>query len=181
MNIREYQDKVYEMKSKLYLFDVTLPGILSGVVFIVCLYQLIVTQEIYSLYTLVAIVAAYTVMNSFISLSNPRQVIFKEGSIQFKSYNQEHFYVIADIKSLNVREFPSGGLLYIRIDQKLLKGRYWIRTHKFEEGKELFQRVLDLDYQKNPESLKSYAKETSVKAKRIREKRKLENKGDKNV
>lgn len=172
MTIREYQDKVYEMRPKLYLFDVTLPGILSGAVVIVCLFQVLKTGSVYSIYTLLAIVAAYNVLNSFVSLSNPRQVIFTDGKIEFKAYNQTHQYVISEVKNLNVREFPSGGLLYIRIDQKFLKGRYWIRTHKYEEGKELFQRVLDLDYQLNPDSLKSYAKRTSIKAKRIREKRK---------
>ena len=172
MTIREYQDKVYEIRPKLYLFDVTLPGILTGVVFIVCLFNVVSTGDYYSLYMLVAVVSAYNVINSFVTLSNPQQVEFAPGKVAFKAFNQKHEYVISEIKSLNVREFPSGGLLYVRIDQKFLKGRYWIRTHKYEEGKELFMRFLDLDYQINPESLKSYAKRTSVKQKNIRAKRK---------
>jgi hypothetical protein len=178
MNIREYQDKVYEVRPKLYLFDVTLPGILSGVVFIVCLYQVLSSQVYVSMYSLVALVAAYTVINSFLTLSNPQKIVFENGTIQFKAFNQTHRYVISDIKSFNVREFPSGGLIYLRIDQKFPKGRYWIRTHKHEDGKELFQRILDLDYKLNPDSLKSYAKRTSVKAKNMRDKKK---KGNDNV
>lgn len=172
MKIREYQDRRYEIVPKRFWFDVTMPGILTIIVLIVCLYQMFKLQSINNIYVLFAVAAAYNIFNSFISLSNPRVVELTQETIQFNAFGQKHAYSIEDIKNFNVREFPSGGLIYLRIDPSLLRGRYWIKTKKYEEGKELFQRILDLDYQKNPDSLKSYAKRTSVKAKEVGLKRK---------
>ncbi len=172
MQLGSYENKRYEISPKRFMFDVTLPGILTILVLVVSLHQIYKLQSFNNLFSLFTVVSLYNIFNSFISLSNPRVIQVTQETIKFSAFGKKHEYVIDDIKTFNVREFPSGGLIYLRIDSSLFKGRYWVKTRKYEDGKELFQRILDLDYQKNPDSLKSYAKRTSVRAQKLKQKRK---------
>ena len=49
--------------------------------------------------------------------------------------------------------------MYIRInDSSLFKGRYWLQTRVMTDGRELFQRICDLEFRIHPDTLKARAR-----------------------
>ena len=144
----------------LYLFDVIITGIVAIGAFIV---SLVYFHSILSLLLLVGIVCIYTMWNSFVSKVHPEKIVIKENEIVFESFNSKDRYYIDGTDRFQLREFPSSGKLYLRIgNEQLQKGRYWINTKNYNNGKELFQLFRDLDYKINPDSLKSKARRVNT-------------------
>ena len=89
--------------------------------------------------------------------------MIKENEIVFESFNSKAKYYIDGSDRFQLREFPSSGKLYLRIGKaQFQKGRYWINTKNYNNGKELFEIFRDLDYKINPESLKSKARRVNT-------------------
>ena len=116
-----------------------------------------------SLLLLIGIVCIYTIWNSFVSKVHPEKIVIKENEIVFETFNSKDRYYIDGTDRFQLREFPSSGKLYLRIgNEQLQKGRYWINTKNYNNGKELFQLFRDLDYKINPDSLKSKARRVNT-------------------
>ena len=144
----------------LYLFDVIITGIVAIGAFIA---SLVYFHSNLSLLLLVGIVCIYTIWNSFVSKVHPEKIVIKENEIVFESFNSKDRYYIDGTDRFQLREFPSSGKLYLRIgNEQLQKGRYWINTKNYNNGKELFQLFRDLDYKINPDSLKSKARRVNT-------------------
>ena len=144
----------------LYLFDVIITGIVAIGAFIV---SLVYFHSNLSLLLLIGIVCIYTIWNSFVSKVHPEKIVIKENEIVFESFNSKDRYYIDGTDRFQLREFPSSGKLYLRIgNEQLQKGRYWINTKNYNNGKELFQLFRDLDYKINPDSLKSKARRVNT-------------------
>lgn len=144
----------------LYLFDVIITGIVAVGAFIA---SLVYFHSNLSLLLLIGIVCIYTIWNSFVSKVHPEKIVIKENEIVFESFNSKDRYYIDGTDRFQLREFPSSGKLYLRIgNAQLQKGRYWINTKNYNNGKELFQLFRDLDYKINPDSLKSKARRVNT-------------------
>ena len=144
----------------LYLFDVIITGIVAIGAFIA---SLVYFHSNLSLLVLVGIVCIYTMWNSFVSKVHPEKIVIKGNEIVFESFNSKERYYIDGTDTFQLREFPSSGKLYLRIGKaQFKKGRYWINTKNYNNGKELFELFRDLDYQINPESLKSKARRVNT-------------------
>ena len=144
----------------LYLFDVIITGIVAIGAFIA---SLVYFHSNLSLLLLIGIVCIYTIWNSFVSKVHPEKIVIKENEIVFESFNSKDRYYIDGTDRFQLREFPSSGKLYLRIgNAQLQKGRYWINTKNYNNGKELFQLFRDLDYKINPDSLKSKARRVNT-------------------
>lgn len=144
----------------LYLFDVIITGIVAIGAFIA---SLVYFYSNLSLLLLVGIVCIYTMWNSFVSKVHPEKIVIKENEIVFESFNSKDRYYIDGTDRFQLREFPSSGKLYLRIgNAKFQKGRYWINTKNYNNGKELFKLFRDLDYKINPDSLKSKARRVNT-------------------
>ena len=144
----------------LYLFDVIITGIVAIGAFIA---SLVYFHSNLSLLLLIGIVCIYTIWNSFVSKVHPEKIVIKENEIVFESFNSKDRYYIDGTCRFQLREFPSSGKLYLRIgNEQLQKGRYWINTKNYNNGKELFQLFRDLDYKINPDSLKSKARRVNT-------------------
>jgi hypothetical protein len=144
----------------LYLFDVIITGIVAIGAFIA---SLVYFHSNLSLLLLIGIVCIYTIWNSFVSKVHPEKIVIKENEIVFESFNSKDRYYIDGTDRFQLREFPSSGKLYLRIgNEQLQKGRYWINTKNYNNGKELFQLFRDLDYKINPDSLKSKARRVNT-------------------
>ncbi|MDY2787794.1 MAG: hypothetical protein SOU05_00065 [Atopobium sp.] len=153
-------EKKYIYEAPFYFIEVVLVGIVCSVVTVVCL-ALAVFHPILSpgLLVFIAFVAFYQVWNTFISISNPEVVTLSDSEISFAGFNRVHIYKIDELSVFLVRPFPSSGKTYIRINNhNLFRGRYWVPTKMFSDGKELFNQINDLDYKINPNSLKSRAR-----------------------
>lgn len=144
----------------LYLFDVIITGIVAIGAFIA---SLVYFHSNLSLLLLIGIVCIYTIWNSFVSKVHPEKIVIKENEIVFETFNSKDRYYIDVTDRFQLREFPSSGKLYLRIgNEQLQKGRYWINTKNYNNGKELFQLFRDLDYKINPDSLKSKARRVNT-------------------
>ena len=144
----------------LYLFDVIITGIVAIGAFIA---SLVYFHSNLSLLLLIGIVCIYTIWNSFVSKVHPEKIVIKENEIDFESFNSKDRYYIDGTDRFQLREIPSSGKLYLRIgNEQLQKGRYWINTKNYNNGKELFQLFRDLDYKINPDSLKSKARRVNT-------------------
>lgn len=144
----------------LYIFDVIITGIVAIGAFIA---SLVYFHSNLSLLLLVGIVSIYTMWNSFVSKVHPEKIVIKENEMIFESFNSKDRYYIDGTDRFQLREFPSSGKLYLRIgNAQIQKGRYWINTKNYNNGKELFQLFRDLDYKINPDSLKSKARRVNT-------------------
>ena len=150
----------FKYNKLLYLFDVIITGIVAIGAFIA---SLVYFHSNLSLLVLVGIVCIYTMWNSFVSKVHPEKIVIKGNEIVFESFNSKDSYYIDGTDRFQLREFPSSGKLYLRIGKaQFKKGRYWINTKNYNNGKELFELFRDLDYQINPESLKSKARRVNT-------------------
>lgn len=156
--------KSYVYEAPYYFIEVVLVGITSVVVLLLALllaiFYPIVPKE---LLLLLAVIAGYQSWNTFVSLSNPETVTISDASISFSGFQRTHEYQIQDIKTFLVRPFPSSGKTYVRINKHgLLKGRYWVPTKMFCNGKELFDYLVDLEYKIHPNSIKAKARRVNT-------------------
>lgn len=152
-------EKTFSYNPLQYLFNVTLTGIFCGAVVLGCIYLIVFSSISPVLLSVIALVALYTMWNCFISKSNSASVTVSDDVISFTSFGRTDTYIINDIDTIRIREFPTGGKMYIRInDYGLRKGRYWIHFSKFEDGKTLMKKLLDIEYAIHPDSLKARAR-----------------------
>lgn len=156
--------KSYVYEAPFYFIEVVLVGITSVVVLLIALFLAIfypiVPKE---LLLLLAVIAGYQSWNTFVSLSNPETVTISDTSISFSGFNRIHEYRIQDIETFLVRPFPSSGKAYVRVNKHgILKGRYWVPTKMFDDGKELFDYLIDLEYKIHPNSIKAKARRVNT-------------------
>lgn len=166
------QTKIFSYDKLLFFFDVKLTGGFSGIITVVCLYLGIVGRVNRGILFFIALIAFYTFWNSFIGKCNTQQVKISETTLSFESLGREDSYKIDEIKKIRVREFPTGGKMYIRInDYNLLKGRYWVQFKKFNDGQDLMRQILDIEYKIHPETLKARARRVNTQYLELEKKR----------
>lgn len=103
--------------------------------------------------------AAYQVWNTFIALANPETVTLADDFIEFGAWGRRDRYELADVREFRVREFPTAGKMYVRVNGGgLLRGRYWLQTRVMSDGRELFERICNMEYAMHPDSLKARAR-----------------------
>lgn len=101
----------------------------------------------------------YATLNNFVFKVNSKLITIKDDEISFEAYAKKDVYTISKIESFKVKEFPSSGKLYIRIEDDTGKKRkYWIHTFSFNESKNLFKNILEIEHKKHPETLKAQAR-----------------------
>ena len=150
----------FKYNKLLYLFDVIITGIVAIGAFIA---SLVYFHSNLSLLVLVGIVCIYTMWNSFVSKVHPEKIVIKGNEIVFESFNSKDRYYIDGTDRFQLREFPSSGKLYLRIGKaQFKKGRYWINTKNYNNGKELFELFRYLVYQIYQKSIKSKARRVNT-------------------
>lgn len=169
------KEKEYKIDSRYFNIHITANGIVAACVIIACIVGII--EGFYPrLLALVMVVAGYTVWNTFVAVGNPQKVSISDDFVSFSAYGRTDIFELCELSRFMIREFPSAGKMYIRVNQAgLFKGRYWLYTMMFNDGKELFQRMLEIERNIHPDSLKTQAYRTSVKYTEIK-RRKAETK-----
>jgi len=157
------KEKEYQMDSRYFQIHTTFNGIVAACVFLACIVGIVVGFYA-QLLAIVLVVTGYTFWNTFISISNPQKVFISDDLINFSAYGRTDSYDLCEINRFVIREFPSAGKMYIRVNRAgPLTGRYWLHTMMFNDGKELFHRLLEIERNIHPDSLKAQAYKTSVK------------------
>ncbi|MCI8401264.1 MAG: hypothetical protein HFI38_04085 [Lachnospiraceae bacterium] len=155
--------RTYEYDPAIYARKITLIGGFCALIFLYSIYSLIVSGG-NVIWIAAAIISAYTVWETFISLSNPSKVIVDADSITFCAYGREHRYLWSDINRFRVKEFVGARKLFVRINEaSILKGRYWLHCYYFNDTDLLYKYIVDKEYLIHPDSLKARARESGEK------------------
>lgn len=154
--------KRFEYDKTLYFIDVPVTGVVSLIVFLIALAS-IITNRIPALMFLVGIVAFYSFWNALVAKVTPKEVYVDGDMLTLRSFNRRDAYNLSQLKSFKIREFPTAGKMFLRMDGGgVLKGRYWLNTKNYTDGQELFRLLLDMEYEKHPESLKARARRVNT-------------------
>lgn len=150
--------KEYKFDRKIFNVEITLTGVFCIVIILACIAGAIM-NKLPGLLIFAAVIAAYTAWNDFVSISNPEKVVISDDFISFYAFGREHKYPLSDISQFRVREFPTSGKIFLRVNNaNIFKGRYWLHTKMFSDGKELFTIIRDMEFKIHPDSLKARAR-----------------------
>lgn len=148
----------YSYLKRYFFIEVTLTGIVCLAALLVCPY-LAYKGIVPGIMIVLMVPSAYQVWNTFVAIANPQTVEIDDEAIAFSAWGRTDRYLWNDVTSFRVREFPSAGKIYIRVNNSgLLRGRYWLQTRVMTDGRELFQRICDLEYKIHPDTLKARAR-----------------------
>ena len=154
--------KEYNYNAKKFNMKVTVTGVFCVLIALYSVWQLFATGE--SIWGIAFIIAGYTVWNSFVTISNPSKVVLSDEEIVFSAYGREDHFLMTEIHSFRVKDFPNVRKLFIRVNNaSWLKGRYWIPAAFFNDTDELYKAILDIEERVHPNSLKSVARHSQKK------------------
>lgn len=154
--------KRFEYDKTLYFIDVPVTGVVSLIVFLIAVSS-VIANRMPALMVFVGIVAFYSFWNALVARVTPKEVNVSGDTLTLRSFKRTDDYSLPQLKSFKIREFPSAGKMFLRVDGGgLLKGRYWLNTKNYNDGQELFRLLLDMEYEKHPESLKARARRVNT-------------------
>lgn len=161
-------EKEYKIDSQYFHIHITFNGIVAACVIIACIIGILLGFYP-KLLGMVILVSGYTIWNTFAAISNPQIVTISDDFISFSAYGKRDVFDLCELSSFMIREFPSAGKMYVRVNKPgLLKGRYWLYTMMYSDGQELFGKLLEIERNIHPDSLKTQAYRTSVKYSEIK-------------
>ena len=151
--------KTYTFEDPYFTVEVPVTTAVCAVAAVWCTYHAIRGDFLTPALLLFFVAAGiYQVWNVLVSAAYPHHVIVDDESISFCLYNRCDRYVVDEITDLHVRANVRNGRLFIRIDNPtIFRGRYWVNTQDFTDGRELFDYVVDLECKVNPEGLRAKA------------------------
>lgn len=156
-------EKTYTYMRRYFVVEVILTGLICIAALIIC--PILAYQGFMPGIMLVLMIPAfYQAWNTFVAIANPKTVTIDDQMISFGAWGRSDTFRFDKLRSFQVREFPSAGKMYIRIDGgNWLHGRYWLQTRVMTDGKELFQRLCDTEYRINPNTLKARARRVNAR------------------
>jgi len=152
--------KTYTFEDPYFTIEVPVTTVVCAIAVVYCAWHAIVGDLLTPALMLFFMAAGiYQVWNVVVSAAHPHHVIVDDESISFCLYNRCDRYVIDEVKDLTVRGNARNGRLFIRIDNPtIFRGRYWVNTQDFTDGRELFDYVMDLECRVNPDGLRARAR-----------------------
>lgn len=154
--------EIYNYQKKRFFLEQTLTNLFTlGISFTSLFF--IINKTLPALMWMAFIVSIYSVLNNFLFKVNSEKVEISESMISFEAYGKKDSYQLDKLVVIKLKEFPSSGKIFVRITDSTNKQRkYWINTSSFENGKKLFKQLLDLEYQRHPDTLKARARSQST-------------------
>lgn len=154
--------EVYHYQKKRFLIEQTVTNLFALVIIFLALY-FIVNQMMPILMSLVLLVALYATVNNFILKVNSEVIVIGDDTISFEAYKKKDTYELSKLQSFKLKEFPSSKKIYVRlVDFDNKKRKYWVHANSFSGGKRLFKKLLDIEHEKHPQSLKARARDQST-------------------
>ena len=157
------ESKTYTYKEPYFTMEVKGEGFFCVFLLCACVWLTYTNAfNMWGLYVVFGIAALYQVWNTFIARCYSHSVTLDDEQISFELFGKTQSYKLSDLNEFRVREYPSSGKMYLRVgDHNALHGRFWLSTKVFEDGRELFDRLRDLEYQIHPDTLKARARRTN--------------------
>lgn len=150
--------KIYVCRKREFMFQVILPALVAIGGGISCIVGAYLYPEHLILAVLISTICLYTIYNTFLTGSYPDKIIIADDHISFYSMGKMQQYKYCDIRYFKVRESRYSLAMFVRINKPLLnKGRFWIHANSFQDGDELYKRIVELEFKIHPKSLKSIA------------------------
>ena len=150
--------KHYVYRPSHVCIQMTIPGLFTWLIGIFCFIRFL-SEGRNPVYLMILCLCIYNVWNVFISVSNPSEIMIRNGIIEFYAYGKSHKYKIDQIQSYHMRPLAGNTRMYMTFNNGgILKGRYWIRISEFSNKKELENYFYDLDSKINPDSLVTEAR-----------------------
>lgn len=145
----------------MYLFDVIITGIVSiGAAVVAAWFML---NTIFpALMFLLLVSGVYSAYNIFIAKVHPKFILMEGKVITFESFSLKKTYCLDQVETFKIREFPSAGKIYLRITSKHQSSKYWINTRCYNDSRVLFKQLLELEYEKHPDTLKARARRVNT-------------------
>ena len=145
--------KKFNYQPKHFALQITTVGIFTGVICVFSLYQILLGSY-KELFAFVLILAGYNTWNTFVSISNPKEIQFDENQLVLSAYGKNHIFKLEDIKQIQMRYVSGNRRLYVTLNGgSLKKGRYWVRLCEFEQQEEIEDFFAELEYKIDPDSL----------------------------
>ena len=172
--------KTYTFEDPIYTVEVPVTTAVCAVAIFYCAWHAVVGDLLSPALMLFFMVAAiYQVWNVLVSAAYPKHVVVDDESISFVSMTRTDRYVLSEIKNLYLRANARNGRLFIRIDDPtIFRGRYWVNTQDFTDGRELFEFVVDLECKVNPEGLRARARRNNEEYLALQEKKRRKEEGE---
>lgn len=157
----------YTYIKRYFVIEVLLTGIVSLGAMVVCpiaAFNGFIPPAMWLLFA----AAVYQAWNTFAAIANPEKVTIGPDAIEFSAWGRTDRYARAELTQFRVREFPSSGKMYVRVnDHNLLHGRYWLQTNVMEgdngePGTQLFHEIIDIEYQLHPDTIKARARRVNT-------------------
>ena len=95
-----------------------------------------------------------------------------DDEISFELFGKSQSYKLSELKEFQIRGGSRGGKMYVRVgNHNALHGRFWISTDVYEDGEELAQRLIDIENNVDPDSLRVQARRTNTEYKQVKAKK----------
>lgn len=144
-------ERIYTFAEKPYRYKVVYIGYLLIVILAFSLFQLAVGSLFF---LLPALLSAYGAANTFLTKSNPREIVISDESITFRSYGEKTF-TVSKLKLFRLRVSAAGYQVYIRCaDTQGHRGRFWVNFALFSHKEDLLKEFDYLERKVHPASLR---------------------------
>lgn len=151
--------KTYTFQEPYYTIEVPITTVVCGVAVVWCVWRAIVGGGFLTppLYLMFAVAGVYQVWNVCVSHAYPHHVVVDDESVSFctKGGHADR-YELAEVSAISVRGNARNGRMFIRMNEPTLqRGRYWIGSQDFSDGRELFDWFIDLECTVHPDGLRA--------------------------
>lgn len=156
--------KTYEFERRYYVLEVPVTAVFCAAMLGLSLYNILMAKTtIPAVYGMFVIAAVYQLWNLLLSHAYPQYVHVDDESITFELWGRKDRYDFATLDSFLVRSNPVNGNTFIRAGKTTpFRGRYWIGTKKYTNGKELYDAIEAIELRTHPDSLKALARERAA-------------------
>lgn len=145
-------ERTYRFREKQYRYKVVYIGYLMAAILLYSLFRICTAPS--PLFLLTLLLSAYGCSNTYLTKSNPREVVVSDSAIVFRSYGEKRFEV-SGLTRFRVRVSVAGYQVFVRVrDGAGHRGRFWVNYGAFSDGAELLQEFDFLERKVHPDSLR---------------------------
>lgn len=145
-------ERIYRFNEKQYRYKVAYIGYAMLAILAYSLYH--AAAGLSPFWLIPALIAGYGSMNTFLTKSNPKEIIVSDDKIMFRSYGEKSFDT-QKLTRFRLRVSTAGYQVYIRVsDSDGHRGRFWVNYALFSDKEALLKEFDYLERRAHPDSLR---------------------------